>query len=87
MDLATFRRAVDGSPDNIGAVRGDLQQLYCYVGLPVASSLSLNEVKDELYRKIALAFTHGHTGVWHHCREMSLPRSRPEGHHLDEPDS
>jgi Holliday junction resolvase-like predicted endonuclease len=65
-----FRRTVDSAPDTIGAVRGDLEQLYCYVGLPVGSSLSLNEVTKELYRKIALAFTRGHTGVWHRCREM-----------------
>jgi hypothetical protein len=59
-DLATFRAAVDGCPPGISACQGDLTALYAYVGLPIRSAITLNDVSKELYRKVRAAFTSGH---------------------------
>ena len=86
MDLATFRRAVDGCPPGISACQGDLTSLYAYVGLPIGSAITLNAVSEELYRKIRAAFTSGHQAVWRHCRDLEtelIQRHIMEGERLD----
>lgn len=70
MDLVSFRQAVDNCPDGIAACKGDLSELYSYVGLPAGSSYTQSAVSDELYKKIRNSFSSGHLSVWRRCRRL-----------------
>jgi hypothetical protein len=70
IDLPEFKRLVDSSADNITPIRGELSQLYDYVGLPAATSWRLNTVTDELYNKIRGRFHSDQKAVWRNCRQL-----------------
>ena len=70
MDLVSFRQAVDNCPDGIVACKGDLSELYSYVGLPAGSCYTQSAVSDEFYKKIKGSFSSGHLSVWRQCRRL-----------------
>ena len=70
MDLVSFRQAVDNCTDGIAACKGELSELYNYVGLPAGSSYTQSAVSDELYKKIKNSFSSGHLSVWRRCRRL-----------------
>lgn len=70
MDLTSFCKIVDEYQDGISNLKGDLNALYDYVGLPQGSILTLDAVSKELYIKINKSFISGHQSVWRNCRQL-----------------
>ena len=70
MDIQTFRQMVDGVALGIKVCRGDIQQMYNYVGLEQGSFYTGNEVSVKLYEQIRASFVSGHLAVWLTCKSL-----------------
>jgi hypothetical protein len=71
MEFATFKTAVDQSPDGITLIQNDLRALYRHAGLPDGSHFRRADVSKALMDKALACFTAGKRRLWGHCRELA----------------
>ena len=70
VDITTFRKIVDDTPDNISPILQDIVALGKYVDLLPSSSFQSSAVSEKLYETIRNCFASGTTIIWLHCKQL-----------------